>query len=110
MIGAKPLCIRFNKIGGFIKVYDRTRYLSLFGPEKDYSIYNRTRYLIEVENCIISAFSHYYAKIKVDSYDPLPIGKTLILNNVIILIKSVLNKDQNHNRLSEKYLYQLTKN
>ena len=35
-------------------------------------------------------FSHYYVKIKVDSYDPSPKGKTLTLH-VIIHIKSVLN-------------------
>ena len=40
--------------------------------------------------------SHYYVKIKVDSYDFLPIEKTLTLHNVIILIKSILNKDKNH--------------
>ena len=32
----------------------------------------------------------------VDSYDPLPIEKILTFHNVIILIKSVLNKDKNH--------------
>ena len=40
--------------------------------------------------------SYYYAKFKVDSYDSLPIEKTLTLHNVIIHIKSVLHKDQNH--------------
>ena len=28
-----PLRIRFNKIDGFIRVYDETRYLVLFGTE-----------------------------------------------------------------------------
>ena len=41
-------------------------------------------------------FSHYFAKFKVDSYDSLPIEKILMLNNVIIHIKSVPNKDKNH--------------
>ena len=53
-------------------------------------------------------FSHFYAKIKVDSYDFLPIEKTLILHNVIILVKSVLNKDQNryyYNIFLEKCSY-----
>ena len=40
-------------------------------------------------------FSHYFAKIKVGSYDSLPVEKILTLNNVIIYIKSVLNKDKN---------------
>ena len=34
LIGAKLLRIRFEKIKGFIRVYDQTRYLVLFGPEK----------------------------------------------------------------------------
>ena len=36
-----------------------------------------------------------YTKMKVDSYDSLPVEKILTLHNVIILIKSVLNKYQN---------------
>ena len=49
--------------------------------------------------------NHYYAKIKVDSYDSLLVVKTLTLRNVIIRIKSVLDKDQNHhyyNKFLEK--------
>ena len=45
LIGTKPLRFRFNKIGGFISVYDRSRYLVLFGLEKYDAIYNRIRYL-----------------------------------------------------------------
>ena len=29
----KLLRIRFNKVNGFIKIYDETRYLVLFGPK-----------------------------------------------------------------------------
>ena len=57
-------------------------------------------------------FSHYFAKIKLDSYDSLPIEKTLTLHNVIIHIKSVLDKDKNHyyNKIfSEKGSYQARK-
>ena len=32
-MGVKTLCIRFDKIDGFIKIYNLTRYLVLFGPE-----------------------------------------------------------------------------
>ena len=58
-------------------------------------------------------FSHYYAKIKVDSYDSLTIAKNLALHNAIIFIKTVLNKDQNHyyhNTFLEKCSYHLAKN
>ena len=44
LIDSKPLNIRFFKIGGFIRVYDGTRYLVLFGIEKYDSIYNRIIY------------------------------------------------------------------
>ena len=48
----KPLRITFNKIDGFIKVYDGTKYLVLFGNEKYYYIYNRIRYLISLKSDI----------------------------------------------------------
>ena len=36
LLGPKPLLIRFDKIDGFIKTYDGTTYLTLFG----YKIYD----------------------------------------------------------------------
>ena len=39
LIGAKPLRTRFDKINGFIRIYDGTRYLVLFGSEKYDTIY-----------------------------------------------------------------------
>ena len=44
---SKSFQIRFDKIDGFIRVYDETRYLVLFGPEKYNVIFNRIRYLKE---------------------------------------------------------------
>ena len=35
LIGSKLLHIRFDKTDGFNRVYDRTRYLVLFGAEKE---------------------------------------------------------------------------
>ena len=40
-------------------------------------------------------FSRNYAEIKIDSYDSLTLEKALTLHNIIILIKSVFNKNQN---------------
>ena len=34
LIGPKPLHIRFDEINRFTRIYDGTRYLELFGPEK----------------------------------------------------------------------------
>ena len=96
LIGSKSLRIRFDKIDGLSRTYDETRYLTLFRSEKCDAIYDRIRYLISIKNGITYTFSHNFAKIKVDSYDSLPIEKILTLHNVIVLIKSVLNNDENH--------------
>ena len=86
MIDAKPLRLRFNKADGFIRVYNGTRYLVWFGGGK-----------YDAKSDITYVFSHNNAKLKIDLYDSYPLGKTLILHNVIILIESVFNKNQNHN-------------
>ena len=67
----------------------------MFGSEKYEAIYNRIRYLLNLKSVTTYVSSHYFEKVKVDSYDSLPIEKTLTLHNVIILIKPVLNKDKN---------------
>ena len=57
-------------------------------------------------------FSYYYARIWVHSYGCLPIEKALSLHNIIILIKSALNKDKNHYYYKiflEKSSYQIAK-
>ena len=58
MIGTKLLNIRFYKTVGFIRVYNGTRYLVLFGSGKNESIYNRISYLIGVKSDIAYVFSH----------------------------------------------------
>ena len=112
LIDSKPLRSRFDKIDGFIRIYDGTRYLALFGFEKNDAIYDRIRYLTSPKSSITYIFSHYFAKIKVDSYDSLSIEKILNLHKVIVLIKLVLNKDKNHyysKIFLEKRSYQLPK-
>ena len=88
--------IRFDHIDGLVRIYDGIIYLTLFGSEKYQAIYNRIRYLISIKSAITYIFSHYFAKMKVDSYDYLSIEKILTLHNVVIHIKSVINKDKNH--------------
>ena len=92
LIGSKPFRLRFDKIDGFIRIYEGTRYLTLFGSDKCYAIYDKIRYLINLKSSITYIFSHYFVKIEVDSHDFLSIKKTLTLHNVIILIKSALIK------------------
>ena len=72
LIDTNPLSIRFDKIGGFIKVYGGTKYLVLFGPEKYVGICDRIRYLISLISLlyhisdITYVFSHNYARIEID--------------------------------------------
>ena len=58
MIGTELLNISFYKTVGFIRVYNGTRYLVLFGSGKNESIYNRISYLIGVKSGIAYVFSH----------------------------------------------------
>ena len=64
----------------------------MFGSGEYDAIYNRIRYLISLESGITYIFSHYFVRIKADSYGTLPIEKILALHNDTIHIKSVLNK------------------
>ena len=111
MIGAKP--IRFDKVNGFIRVYEGTRYLVSFVAEKYYFIYHRIRYLIGLKTGIKYVNSHNYPKINIDSYNSLPLEKFFAFTfHVIILIKSVFNKDKNNyfcNIFLEKGSYELPK-
>ena len=91
-MGAKPLQIMFDKIDGFSKIYDGTRYLVLFRPERYNAIYDKIRYLISEKSGITYSINHNFARIRIDSYNFLPLEKTLTFHNFIILIKSVVNK------------------
>ena len=44
-IGTNSLYVRFNKTDGFVRAYERTAYLVLFGLEKRDAICNRIGYL-----------------------------------------------------------------
>ena len=62
------------------------------------------KYFIREKSGIINNFG----EIRIDSYNSLPIEKILTFHNVIILIKSVVNKNKNeyyYNIFLEKSLY-----
>ena len=52
LFDSKPLNTNFDKIDGFIRVYDGTGYLVLFGSEKYDFIYKKIRFLISVKSGI----------------------------------------------------------
>ena len=78
LIGSTPLRTRFDiKIDGITRIYERTRYLTLFGSIKYDAFKDKIRYLITIKSCMTYTIFHYFAKIKVDSYDSLPIEKDI---------------------------------
>ena len=93
LFASKSLRIRFDKVDGFIRVYDGIRSLVLFGPEKYNSIYDKTRYLIRQISSITYIIFHNFPKVKIDSYDFFAFEqKTLKLHNASIFIKSVFKR------------------
>ena len=75
LLGPKPLRIRFDKIDVF----------------KD---------LISKKSGITNSINYDFGKIRIDSYNALPIEKLLTFHYVILLIKSVVNKDKdNYNNI-----------
>ena len=70
--------IRFNKIDGFIIALDcKNKYLILF----DYGLFNKIcytiKYLISKKSGITNSINHNFGKIRVHSYNSLPIKKVL---------------------------------
>ena len=70
LFGSKPMCIRFDEVNEFIRIYDGIRYLVLFAHQKCHAICNKIKYLIGQKNGITYVFSHNCRKI--NSYDSLP--------------------------------------
>ena len=102
-MGAKPLRIRFNKVDRIIKIYNGIRYLELSNSynlykEVCYTIYNAIfdwiNYLISQKSGITDSVNHNFVRIRVDSYNSLPIEKALTFHNIIIFIKSVVNENK----------------
>ena len=79
----------------YIYIYIYIRYLVSFGPERYNAIYDRIRYIISEKSGIRYSIYHNFAIIRTDSYHSLPTEKTFTFHNVIILIKSVFNKNKN---------------
>ena len=61
----------FDKVNEFIRDYDGTKYLVLFGLEKYNAIQDRIIYLIRLKSGITYVFPYNYVKIKINSDDGL---------------------------------------
>ena len=49
-----------------------------------------------LKSFITDSINHYFVTIRIDSYNSLPIEKILTFHNFTILVKSVVNKNENH--------------
>ena len=87
--------IRFDKIDRFIRVGgDELRHLVLIDYKLFDKICDKIKYLISEKSGITDNINHNFGEIKIDSYNSLPIEKILTFNNMIILIKLVVNKNE----------------
>ena len=99
---SEPLRIRFDKIDGFIRVHDdKFRHIVLFNYELFDKICNKIKYLISEESGIRDSINHDFGEIRFNSYTFLPTRVTLTFHNVIILIKSLVNKNK------DEYFYNI---
>ena len=71
--GTNPLGIVFDKVDGYIRKYDKSRYLALlYSNEKNERIFDRIIYLIMLKSIISDVYSHRYTKTNINSDDNLP--------------------------------------
>ena len=86
----------YNEIDGFIKIYGGIRYFVLFDGWFDRTC-DRIKHLISEKNGIThNTNPNFFARIRVDSYNSLPIETILTVHNIIILIKSVVSEYKIH--------------
>ena len=112
--GPKPFRIRFNKIDVRIKSLDgKIKHLVLFDYGLLDKICDKIKYLISKNTDITNSINYNFGKIKIGSYNSLPIKKILTFHVIIILIKSVVNRNENkyyYDILLEKGLYKYESN
>ena len=100
---------RFDKIDGFITSLDgKIKHLILFDYGLSNKICDKIKYLISKKSDIINDINHNFGKIRIDSYNSSPIKKISTFHNFILLIKSVVHKNEKkycHNIFLEKSLY-----
>ena len=74
--GQKPLCIRFDKIDGLaISLDGKIKHLILFDYVLFNSICDKIKYLTRKKSGITNSINHNFGKIRIDSYNSLPIKK-----------------------------------
>ena len=80
--GRKPLCTRFDKIDGFIiALNDKIKHLVLFDYGLLDKMFDKIKYLISKKSGITNGINYNSGKIKIDSYNSLPIKEILTFHN-----------------------------
>ena len=74
-MGAKSLCIWFDKIVGFIKTHNGIKSLVLFDYLWFDKICERVKNLISEKSGIRDSINHNFQKTRIDSYNSIPIRK-----------------------------------
>ena len=87
--------IDFNKTNGFTKIHGKIRYLVLFAYSYCDKICDKIKYLISEKSGIADSSNHNFARIRIGSCKFLPIENILTFHNLILIIKSVANKNNN---------------
>lgn len=59
-------------------------------------MFEKIKYLISWKSNISAVYYHKYMKIKINSNDDLPLGKTLTMHNIVICIKFAFNNNYNY--------------
>ena len=76
-IGSIPLGIRFDQTDWFIKIYDGLRHLAILDHTWFDEICGSVKYLISEKSGITDSINHNFGRIRIDSYNYLPIKKIL---------------------------------
>ena len=74
-IDAKPLSIMFDEVNRFIRDYDGTKYLVLFGAKKDDATFDRIKYFKRLKSSITYVDFFNYSNTTIDSDDDLSLKK-----------------------------------
>ena len=96
-MNVKALRIMFDEKDGLIKVDDGIRCLVLYVYKRYNATDDRIKYLISEKSGITDSINYNFARIRIDSYNSLPIEKIFSFHNVIIFIKSVASKNKYDN-------------
>ena len=81
---------------GFIRDYEGTSHLVLFGSEKYDALFHRIRYIIGLKSGITYVLSRNFVKNQSWLRWLFASTKKLAMNNVAMFVKTQFNKNQNH--------------